>query len=229
MKRLFYLMSFILCIGFLCACAQTEETGIVNSWECMITSAEQTEDNLHGVGYIDEIIVSSTGCLSFENESDFDIVIFLFVDDIAERAEPLKANSKVVLYEIKKDVEYAIGVFSDYEVRKIKLLVHDGEMDLVESEPKKPVSKEKAIKMAKKYVKTDREYYANFDNPSIVEKVGDKNLRVKDITTHERISSDKFVGRELYVIEFYNKNPNASSCLVYVDKNKGVVLGMGSM
>lgn len=228
MKRLFYLMSFILCIGFLCACTQTEETGILNSWDCTVTRSEMTADDLPT--YSDEIIVSSTGCLTFENESDFDIAIFFYVDGISERAEELAANSKVVLYGMNKDVEYTIGVYSSVEAgTEIKLLAHDGIMSLVESEPgaKKPISAEKAIKMAQKYIKTDKEYVSNYDNPSIVVKVGVENLIVMDTKTREYVSSDEFIGRELYVISFETIDANWGAIDVYVDKYKGVVLGTG--
>ena len=229
MKKLVYLILFIFCIGFLCACAQTEETGIVNSWDCTVIRSEMTADDRPT--YSEEIIISSTGCLTFENESDFDVWIVLYANGVPERGEPLKSNSKKVLYGINKDVEYTMEVHLSVEPgTEIKLLAHDGVMDFAESEPgsKKPILVEKAIKLAKKYVKTDKEYYANFDNPSISEILGDENLRMKDRKTHERISSSEFAGKELYVIRFACKDINTGSTLVYVDKNKGVVLGSGT-
>ncbi len=66
MKRLLCFIFATICTILLCACSQTEESKIVNSWDCTVTRSEMTEDYLPT--YSDEIIVSSTGCVTFENE-----------------------------------------------------------------------------------------------------------------------------------------------------------------
>ena len=228
MKRLLCFIFATICTILLCACSQTEESKIVNSWDCTVIRSEMTEDYLPT--YSDEIIVSSTGCVTFENESDFDVAIFFYINGISERAEELAANSKVVLYGMNKDAEYTIGVYSSAEAgTEVKLLAHDGIMSLVESKQgsKKPILPEKAVTMAQKYIKTDEEYVKNFDEPSVAVRVGTENLIVMNTKTREYVSSDEYVGRELYVISFETIDANWGAIDVYVDKYKGVVLGTG--
>ena len=93
------------------------------------------------------------------------------------------------------------------------------------SESKKPVTEEKAIKMAQRYIKTDKKLISNFNNPSITEQVGYEGLVVLDIRTYEYVSSSELAGRELYVIRFGTEDADSGPILVYVDKYKGVVLG----
>ena len=171
MKRFFYLIISFICIGGLCACSQTEESKIVNSWDCTVARAEMVDDNADVITYSNEKIVATTGVLTFENENDFAILVHYYAEGMVKKVVWLEANSKIVVYGMLKDTEYTIGVSADVtEGAEIKLKVHDGIMNLVEAESGggKPISVEKAIKIAQKYVdKTEKVIITNYDNPSV--------------------------------------------------------------
>lgn len=230
MRRLCLIIA-IICAGFLCACSQTEENAVVNSWDYSVTCAEKSEDNIYVSAYIDEAIVSTTGCLSFENKNDFQVIMRFYIDGTNKITKWIEANSKIVLYGMEKAAEYTIELEAEVEEgTEIKLSVHDGVLNLVESESGKAVSVEKAIKVAQKYIdKWDRELVTNYDNPTVEGIVGDGNKSMLDLEqipkNYEWVDPDKYEGRELYRISFSTGDANSGPITLYVDKYKGVLLG----
>ena len=71
MRKTLCFIIAVLCAGFLCACSQTEEDEVVNSWDCTLTCAEATEENAYVITYSDKTFVSTTGRLTIENANDF--------------------------------------------------------------------------------------------------------------------------------------------------------------
>ena len=231
MRSLLYFILSIICVGFLCACAQTEETEVVNNWDCTVICAETTEDNAYVITYSDETLLSTTGSLTFENKNDFGIVVYLYVDG-NERAEFLTANSRIVLYEMSTEAEYTVGLHAEVtEGTEIKLLVHDGAVNLTESKPllRKPISAQEAIEIAQSDLdETSKKTITNFDNPKIVGIVGDENLFMHDPRGPKYVSQNKFIGKELYRVTFKTEQDGLLGPFVlYVDKYKGVLLGSG--
>ena len=70
MRRTVGFIIAVICAGFLCACSQTEENEVVNSWDCTLTCAEATEENAYVITYSDKTLVSTTGRLTIENAND---------------------------------------------------------------------------------------------------------------------------------------------------------------
>lgn len=230
MKRFFYLIISFICIGGLCACSQTEESKIVNSWDCTVARAEMVDDNADVITYSNEKIVATTGVLTFENENDFAILVHYHSEGIVKKVLWLEANSKIVAYGMIKDTEYTIGVSADVtEGTEIKLIVHDGIMNLVEAESgwRKPISVEKAIKIAQKYIdKTEKLIITNYDNPAVDVIVGYENMPMVEVNTREwkYVDPNKIIGRELYQITFCIEDDD-TPIILYVDKYKGKLLG----
>lgn len=98
------------------------------------------------------------------------------------------------------------------------------------SEWKKPISVEKAIKIAQKYIdKTDKIIVTNYDNPTVDVIVGYENLLMVEPKSQKwkYVDQNKIIGRELYRIIFGTENADEGPLIIYVDKNKGVLLGLG--
>ena len=231
MRRTLGFIIAVICAGFLCAYSQTEENEVVNSWDCTLTCAKTTEDNAYVITYSDEIIVSKTGSLIFENENDFGIVVYLYGDG-SERVEMLAANSRIAVYELSTEVEYTVGLHAEVkEGTEIKLLVHDGAVNLTESKPllRKPISAKEAIMIAQSdFDETSKKTITNFDNPKIVGIVGDENLFMHDPRGPKYVSQNKIIGKELYRVTFNTEQDGLLGPFVlYVDKYKGVLLGSG--
>lgn len=230
MKRLFYLMSFILCIGFLYACTQTEETGILNSWDYIITCGEKTAEDHYVITYSNEKIISSTGILTFENRNDFGVAVYIQKGD-DQIVELIEASDKIILYEMEQGVEYTLGCHAEVaEGTEIKLLVHDGSMNLVESVPlfRKPISAQSAIKIAQNYLgETYAKVVTNYDSPKIVGILGNENLFMLAPNSPNWVKQNKIIGRELYEISFFAEDADVGPAILYVDKYKGKLLGAG--
>lgn len=95
------------------------------------------------------------------------------------------------------------------------------------SEWKKPISVEKAIKIAQKYVdKTEKIVVTNYDNPAVDVIVGYENMPMVEVNTREwkYVDPNKIIGRELYQITFCIEDDD-TPIILYVDKYKGKLLG----
>ena len=231
MRKTLCFIIAVLCAGFLCACSQTEEDEVVNSWDCTLTCAEATEENAYVITYSDKTLVSTTGCLTIENANDFGVVVYLYADG-SERVEMLAANSRIVVYELSTEVEYTVGLHAEVkEGTEIKLLVYDGAVNLTESKPllRKPISAKEAIMIAQNDLdETSKKTITNFDNPKIVGIVGDENLFMHAPSSPKYVSQNKIVGKELYRVTFNTEQDGLLGPFVlYVDKYKGVLLGSG--
>lgn len=231
MRRILCLIIAVICAGFLCACAQTEETEVVNSWDCTLTCAEATEENAYVITYSDKTLVSTTGSLTIENANDFGVVVYLYTDD-SERVEVLDANSRIVLYEMSTEAKYTVGLHAEVkEGTEIKLLVHDGAVNLTESKPLllKAISAQEAIEIAQSDLdEISKKTITNFDNPKIVGIVGDESLFLHAPGSPKYVSQNKIIGKELYRVTFNTEQDGLLGPFVlYVDKYKGVLLGSG--
>ena len=231
MRKTLCFIIAVLCAGFLCACSQTEEDEVVNSWDCTLTCAEATEENAYVITYSDKTLVSTTGRLTIENANDFGVVVYLYADG-SERVEMLAANSRIVVYELSTEAKYTVGLHAEVkEGTEIKLLVHDGAVNLTESKPllRKPISAKEAIMIAQNDLdETSKKTITNFDNPKIVGIVGDENLFMHAPSSPKYVSQNKIIGKELYRVTFNTEQDGLLGPFVlYVDKYKGVLLGSG--
>ena len=127
MRKLLYLIISTICIISLCACSQSTNNKVVNSWDCGVICSKKASDDIYSLVYSNEKIISVTGVLTLENKNDFDIIVHLIADG-NERVQKITANGVVTLFQIATDVEYTIGYYADApEGTEIKLSVYDGE------------------------------------------------------------------------------------------------------
>ncbi|MBR5521147.1 MAG: hypothetical protein IKU54_04035 [Oscillospiraceae bacterium] len=126
MRRVVYFIISIIYITSLCACSQSTNNKVENSWNFSVICSEKQSDDIV-LSYINENIVSTTGSLTFENKNDFDIIVHLIADG-NERVQKITSNGVSTLFQISTNVEYTIGCYADVpEGTAIELFVYDGE------------------------------------------------------------------------------------------------------
>lgn len=115
-----------------CSCSRLKHVEEVDKWDCTVTCAQTSTPDSYIITYSDEIIVTSTGVLTIQNQNDFDIKVHLLAD--REKGEVLEvgAGGITVQYQLDKEAEYTVGIHADVEDgTEIKVMVYDGE----EAEP----------------------------------------------------------------------------------------------
>ena len=117
---------------FLCSCSNLKHVEEADKWDCSVICAQTSTPDSYIITYSDEIIVTSTGVLTIQNQNDFDIKVHLLAD--RENGEVLEvgAGGVTVRYQLDKQAEYSLGIHADVvEGTEIKVMVYDGE----EAEP----------------------------------------------------------------------------------------------
>lgn len=115
-----------------CSCSRLKHVEEVDKWDCTVICAQTSTPDSYIITYSDEIIVTSTGVLTIQNQNDFDIKVHLLAD--REKGEVLEvgAGGITVQYQLDKKAEYSLGIHADVEEgTEIKVMVYDGE----EAEP----------------------------------------------------------------------------------------------
>lgn len=115
-----------------CSCSRLKHVEGVDKWDCTVICAQTSTPDSYIITYSDEIIVTSTGVLTIQNQNDFDIKVHLLAD--REKGEVLEvgAGGITVQYQLDKKAEYSLGIHADVEEgTEIKVMVYDGE----EAEP----------------------------------------------------------------------------------------------
>ena len=115
-----------------CSCSRLKHVEELDKWDCTVTCAQTSTPDSYIITYSDEIIVTSTGVLTIQNQNDFDIKVHLLAD--REKGEVLEvgAGGITVQYQLDKKAEYSLGIHADVEEgTEIKVMVYDGE----EAEP----------------------------------------------------------------------------------------------
>ena len=206
------------------------ESEVVNSWDCTVTYAEGSSGNAYVITYCDEKIVSTTGILTLENKNDFGIVVYLKSDDY-ERIELMDADSRMILYEQDKEVEYAVGFHASVtRGTEISLLVYDGAVNISEHVPlwKQPISSHEAIEITQNWFdEKSKKRVSNFENPQIVGIVCDENLLRNVIPGSQNSDGEKkMMGRDIYRITFRTYDDGLlGPIVIYVDKFTGDLVG----
>ena len=100
-------------------------------WDCSVTCAEESTDDSYIITYSDVEIVPSSSVLTFQNQNDFDIKVYINGNISGE--EPgdsfeISAGGVFVAYQLKENTIYTLGCHADVEEGTlIKLMVYDGE------------------------------------------------------------------------------------------------------
>ena len=124
--------SFVFILTFMCltlsACSNFKHVEEVSKWALSITCAEDSTEEAYVITYDDTVLISNTGTLAFQNQNDFDVVIYLLRDNQHEEKIEIGAGGAAFLYQIDQGVEYTLGCHADVkEGTVIKLMVYDGE------------------------------------------------------------------------------------------------------
>ena len=124
--------SFVFILTFMCltlsACSNFKHVEEVSKWALSITCAEDSTEEAYVITYDDTVLISNTGTLAFQNQNDFDVVIYLLRDNQHEEKIEIGAGGAAILYQIDQGVEYTLGCHADVkEGTDIKLMVYDGE------------------------------------------------------------------------------------------------------
>lgn len=128
MKKWLCIVILSVCTVALCACSKFTRVEELKKWDCSVLCAEESDIDSYIITYSDEVIISKSGTLSFQNRNDFDIVVHLFTNGKEERTAEIGAGGVAVLYQVQKEVVYTIGCHADVEENtEIKLMVYDGE------------------------------------------------------------------------------------------------------
>ena len=115
-----------------CSCSRLKHVEELDKWDCTVTCAQTSTPDSYIITYSDEIIVTSTGVLTIQNQNDFDIKVHLLVDREKEEVLNVGAGGITVQYQLDKKAEYSLGIHADVEEgTEIKVMVYDGE----EAEP----------------------------------------------------------------------------------------------
>lgn len=223
------LVAFVLGIGIIRS--SKAESEIVNSWDCTVTYAEEASNDTYVITYCDDKIVSTTGILTLENNNDFGIVVYLKADDY-ERIELMDADSRMILYELDKEVEYAVGFHASVtRGTEITLLVYDGAVNISEHVPlwKQPISSQEAIEIAQNWVdEKSKKRVTNFENPQTIGIVCSKKFLERIIPGNQNtVRKKKYAGREIYRITFRTYDDGLlGPIVIYVDKYTGDLVGL---
>ena len=223
------LVAFVLGIGIIRS--SKAESEIVNSWDCTVTYAEEASNDTYVITYCDDKIVSTTGILTLENNNDFGIVVYLKADDY-ERIELMDADSRMILYELDKEVEYAVGFHASVtRGTEITLLVYDGAVNISEHVPlwKQPISSQEAIEIAQNWVdEKSKKRVTNFENPQTIGIVCSKKFLERIIPGNQNtVRNNKYAGREIYRITFRTYDDGLlGPIVIYVDKYTGDLVGL---
>ena len=128
MKKSVFIFSIIFFVFLFNGCSKNTDLGKKLKWDCTVTCAEESKDNSYIITYSSEKVVCTTGILSIQNRNDFDIIVHLSTSNEEERVEKITAGSTCILYQIKKDVDYTVGLYADVEENtEIKCMIYDGE------------------------------------------------------------------------------------------------------
>lgn len=97
-------------------------------WDCSVRCAEESTDTSYVITYSEELIVSSTGTVTFQNRNDFDVMIHLLTDGQQERSLEISAGEAVIFYDLIKAAEYKVGIYAEVpEGSEIILMAYEGE------------------------------------------------------------------------------------------------------
>lgn len=132
MKKKLHVFLICSCMLILAGCAKVKLVDEPIQWDCSVSCAEVSTEGSFLIDYIslsDVKVSSSTGTLTFQNQNDFDIIVYLLNDNGQhEREIEIGAGGCSVHYEIDKNTEFTVGIHADVEAdTEIKLMVYDGE------------------------------------------------------------------------------------------------------
>lgn len=128
MKKRVFIFSIIILVFLFNGCSKNTDLEKESKWDCSVACAEESKDNSYIITYSSEKVVCNTGALSIQNRNDFDIIVHISTSNEEERVEKITAGSTVILYQIKEDVDYTVGVYADVEENtEIKCMIYDGE------------------------------------------------------------------------------------------------------
>lgn len=128
MKNRVFIFSIIFFVLLFNGCSKNTDLEKKSKWDCTVTCAEESKDNSYIITYSSEKVVCTTGILSIQNRNDFDIIVHLSTSNEEERVEKITEGTTCILYQIKKDVDYTVGLYADVEENtEIKCMIYDGE------------------------------------------------------------------------------------------------------
>lgn len=116
----------------LCSCSTLKHVEETDKWDCSVICAQASTQDSYIITYSNEIIVTSTGVLTIQNQNNFDIKVHLLADREDGEVLDVGAGGVTVQYQLDKEAEYTVGIHADVEEgTEIKVIVYDGE----EAEP----------------------------------------------------------------------------------------------
>ena len=127
MKKIFVLMIGLSLIFTMVGCGNNKQVSEIRKWDCSVACENESSSDEAVITYSDVKVSSQTGTLTFQNQNDFDIVIYLLAEGAAEQVLEVPAGGAASLYQVIKDTEYTVGVHGDVSGETtIELMVYDG-------------------------------------------------------------------------------------------------------
>ena len=109
----------------LSGCSASEKAP--SKWDCTVTCMEDSTEETYVITYSDQTLRSSTGTLSFQNPSDFPVVIHLFTGGEKEQVFDIQPGGACAFLQAKTDADYTVGLHADVpEGTEIPLIAYDG-------------------------------------------------------------------------------------------------------
>ena len=125
MKKLLAFAILTVLLLALSGCASSKKAPA--KWDCTVTCMETSTEDTYVITYSDQELRSSTGTLSFQNPSDFPVVVHLLTAGEKEQVLDIQPGGAGAFLQIKTDTVYTVGLHADVpEGTEIPFIAYDG-------------------------------------------------------------------------------------------------------
>lgn len=114
-------------------CGHSVKEEPADTWDCTVTSAEESGENAYVITYSDAEVTSRTGVLTAENQSDFTIAVHISAAG-EELVQTIAPEGTAKFQNLLKDQIYQVGLHAEVEEgTEIRARLYDGETGLTAS------------------------------------------------------------------------------------------------
>lgn len=125
MKKLLSFAVLAALLLSLTGCAEAKKSSA--KWDCTVTCMETSTAEAYVITYSEQELRSSTGTLSFQNPSDFPVVLHLLTAGENEQVFDIPPGGACAFLQAKPDAVYTAGLHADVPAgTEIPLIAYDG-------------------------------------------------------------------------------------------------------
>lgn len=125
MRKLFAFTVLTVLLLALSGCAASKKAPA--KWDCTVTCMETSTEEAYVITYSDQELRSSTGTLSFQNPSDFPVVVHLLTAGEQEQVFDIQPGGAGAFLLAKTDSVYTVGLHADVpKGTEIPFTAYDG-------------------------------------------------------------------------------------------------------